>query len=86
MLEAMACGVPVAAYPVTGPVDVVVNGKTGVLDNNLEKAIQEALKLDPATCRQYALDHSWHAASEAFESYLENNSVTKQEDCKITAS
>ena len=38
MLEAMACGVPVAAYPVTGPVDVVTHGETGILDPDLRKA------------------------------------------------
>ena len=43
MLEAMACGVPVAAYPVTGPVDVVRPGVTGSLSENLEQAVAEAL-------------------------------------------
>ena len=38
LLEAMACGVPVAAYPVTGPIDVVVRGVTGVLSEDLRAA------------------------------------------------
>ena len=53
LLEAMACGVPVAAYPVTGPIDVVVNGVTGVLSEDLGTAALAALDLDrrlPRTC------------------------------------
>ena len=51
LLEALACGVPVAAYPVTGPIDVIENGTTGVLDEDLRAAALAALKLDPAQCR-----------------------------------
>jgi glycosyltransferase involved in cell wall biosynthesis len=66
MLEAMACGVPVAAYPVTGPVDVVENGVTGILDENLGRAARAALGLDPAACRAQALRHTWAAATSRF--------------------
>jgi glycosyltransferase involved in cell wall biosynthesis len=71
LLEAMACGVPVAAFPVTGPIDVVVQGKTGVLHENLRHAILEALKLDPADCIAYAKQHSWKNWTERFVSLLE---------------
>lgn len=71
LLEAMACGVPVAAYPVTGPIDVVQQGKTGVLDQDLHKAILGALKLDPADCVAYARQHSWQNWTERFVSLLE---------------
>jgi len=71
LLEAMACGVPVAAFPVTGPLDVVQNGKTGVLDADLRQAVLGALKLDPAECRAYALQHSWRNWTERFVSLLE---------------
>jgi glycosyltransferase involved in cell wall biosynthesis len=71
LLEAMACGVPVAAYPVTGPIDVVQQGKTGVLDQDLHKAILGALKLDPADCVAYAKQHSWRNWTERFVSLLE---------------
>lgn len=70
MLEAMAAGVPVAAYPVTGPLDVVRHGETGYLDDNLEKAVREALKLDPAVCVAYARSRTWSACAELLLSYL----------------
>jgi glycosyltransferase involved in cell wall biosynthesis len=71
LLEAMACGVPVAAYPVTGPIDVVQNGTTGVLDNDLRQAVLAALKLNPADCVAYARQHSWQNWTERFVSLLE---------------
>lgn len=73
MLEAMACGIPVAAYPVTGPVDVVQNGTTGILDDDLKTATLAALKLKPQDARDYAEAHSWMAASEQFFANLEKN-------------
>ena len=66
LLEAMACGVPVAAYPVTGPVDVVVPGVTGFLDENLRAAAMAALDLEPAACRDHALKYSWDACTQQF--------------------
>ena len=73
MLEAMACGVPVAAYPVTGPIDVVQQGVTGILDEDLAKAVHKALQLSPADARRYAEEHSWMAATREFYSHLECN-------------
>jgi glycosyltransferase involved in cell wall biosynthesis len=66
LLEALACGVPVAAFPVTGPIDVIENGVTGVLDEDLRTAALAALKLDPAKCRAFALAHTWDAATKQF--------------------
>lgn len=66
LLEAMACGVPVAAYPVTGPIDVVQPGVTGVLHENLREAALQALQLDSRQCRAYALEHTWEAATGQF--------------------
>lgn len=70
MLEAMACGLPVAAYPVTGPKDVIIQGETGWLDESLAVAVKRALELDPAAALVYAREHSWETACRTFEQYL----------------
>jgi glycosyltransferase involved in cell wall biosynthesis len=69
-LEAMACGLPVAAYPVTGPIDVVEDGVTGALDEDLARAAQRALLLDPSACRERALRSSWESCTREFERNL----------------
>jgi glycosyltransferase involved in cell wall biosynthesis len=66
MLEAMACGVPVAAFPVTGPIDVVTPGVTGELDQDLRRAAIKALQLDRAEIRRLALTRSWANATAEF--------------------
>lgn len=71
MLEAMAAGVPVAAYPVPGPIDVVQHGKTGSLDENLSVAMGHALSMDPTACRAYAEQFSWAHCSARFLALLQ---------------
>jgi len=66
MLEALACGVPVAAYPVTGPIDVVRDGLTGCLHEDLTRAIEGALPLRAADCRAQALEYRWENATRQF--------------------
>jgi len=64
MLEALACGVPVAAYPVTGPTDVIEDGVVGSLDDDFQRACIKALELDPGKCRQYAEQFTWRRCAE----------------------
>lgn len=70
MLEALACGVPVAAFPVTGPADVIGSSGVGVLDEDLGKAALAALQIAGARCRRHALDFSWDQVVEEFLGYL----------------
>ena len=66
MLEAMACGLPIAAYPVTGPIDVVRDGETGCLNEDLKEAALCALKLNPQDCLQQANEYTWKNATLEF--------------------
>lgn len=70
LLEAMACGTPVAAFPVVGPIDVVSDKKAGVLDDDLGKACVEALKLNRDDARAFATSQSWENATKQFEALL----------------
>ncbi len=66
MIEALACGVPVAAFPVPGPLDVIDPGVTGVMDEDLACAIAAALRLRPAACVAGASAFTWNAATAQF--------------------
>ncbi len=66
LLEALACGLPVAAYPVQGPLDVLAGCDAAVLDEDLRRAALAALRIDRGRCRAWAQLHSWRAASEQF--------------------
>ena len=70
LLEAMACGLPVAAYPVTGPLDVVGESGAGVLDEDLYIDCIQALDIPKEKARQHAERFSWPAASQQFFSNL----------------
>ncbi|MEM7250012.1 MAG: glycosyltransferase family 1 protein [Pseudomonadota bacterium] len=70
MLEAMACGVPVAAFPVTGPIDVIEQGSTGIMDDDLDVAVERALTLNPDPCIAYAASRTWANVGERFLSLL----------------
>jgi glycosyltransferase involved in cell wall biosynthesis len=69
MLEAMASGLPVAAYPVPGPLDIVDGVGVGALNDDLGLAVGEAIRVPRAACREHALKYSWTACAEMF---LEN--------------
>jgi len=66
LLEALASGVPVAAYPVHGPIDVVNGHRIGVLDEDLGCAVRKALKISRIACRDFALGFTWRACAEQF--------------------
>ncbi|HWU72685.1 MAG TPA: glycosyltransferase family 1 protein [Sphingomonas sp.] len=65
MIEALACGTPVAAYPVTGPVDVLTP-ETGAMHDDLDQAIAEALTRDRAVCRAYGQSFTWAKSAHQF--------------------
>jgi glycosyltransferase involved in cell wall biosynthesis len=66
LLEALACGVPVAAYPVCGPKDVITDPAAGVLDADLQAAALKALTLDREAARAHALNYSWENSAREF--------------------
>ena len=65
MIEALACGTPVAAYPVAGPLDVLTPA-TGVMDGDLRAAITGALRLDRTTCAAAGARFTWAASARQF--------------------
>lgn len=70
MLEANACGLPVAAYPVTGPIDVVKPGVNGALDERLEVAAARALQVPRGSCLAHARGQSWRRVAEVLLAHL----------------
>src|SRR5262245_52678892 len=65
MIEAMACGVPVAAYPVVGPIDIVTTAKVGSLEENLGRAVDIALRDGDATaCVAHARQFTWERCTD----------------------
>jgi glycosyltransferase involved in cell wall biosynthesis len=71
MLEANACGTPVAAYPVTGPIDVISNGLNGYYDQDLKNAIEKASSVDRTSCFDFADQYSWDNVAKQFLDTLE---------------
>ncbi|HJS32444.1 MAG TPA: glycosyltransferase family 1 protein [Alphaproteobacteria bacterium] len=70
LLEALACGTPIAAYPVTGPIDVIGDSDAGALDDDLRAACLKALSLPRERARAHAERFSWSAAAEEFARHL----------------
>lgn len=66
ILEALACGVPVAAFPVQGPIDVLAGTGAGALDEDLGHAVDRALAIDREVARRTAIDRSWEACTRQF--------------------
>ena len=74
-IEALACGTPVAAYPVAGPKDIIDPGLTGFLNDNLELAVRQCLTLDRAAVETASLQWTWAECWRIFEENLINCSV-----------
>lgn len=70
-LEALASGVPVAAYPVTGPKDVIADHPIGALNNDLRQACLDALNVSREECRKFALGYSWEKSARQFLSHAQ---------------
>jgi len=66
ILEALASGVPVAAFPVPGPKDIITDNGAGALDADLGRAVARALEMRAQRCREVAEQFSWRAATEQF--------------------
>jgi glycosyltransferase involved in cell wall biosynthesis len=66
LLEALASGLPVAAFPVRGPRDVIGDAPVGVLDEDLRSACLAALDISRQACVEFAADHTWEASARAF--------------------
>jgi glycosyltransferase involved in cell wall biosynthesis len=65
-LEALASGVPIAAFPVTGPKDVISDNPIGVLNEDLRVACMQALWISREACREFALRYSWENSARQF--------------------
>jgi len=78
VLEALACGVPVAAYPVQGPADIIGDSPVGAIDEDLKAGALRALQCDPKVCRTFALGFSWEACARQFVSHLEARNVFRR--------
>jgi glycosyltransferase involved in cell wall biosynthesis len=78
MIEALACGTPVAAYPVAGPLDVLTP-ETGAMDADLDVAIASALRLDRAACAAYGRGFSWETSARQFRAALEPLGLAAEE-------
>jgi glycosyltransferase involved in cell wall biosynthesis len=65
-LEALACGTPVAAFPVMGPIDVIADHPIGAIDTDLRRACLRALEMSRETCRSFALERSWENSARQF--------------------
>lgn len=70
LLEALATGTPVAAYPVTGPNDIITDPSVGALDEDLRAACLRALECDRGACRRHAETWSWDACAMQFRAAL----------------
>jgi glycosyltransferase involved in cell wall biosynthesis len=82
LLEALASGLPVAAFPVTGPRDVIGNHPVGALNEDLRIACLAAVTISPQACLEFAKRHTWETSARAF---VENITNVRAEEPKSEA-
>jgi glycosyltransferase involved in cell wall biosynthesis len=82
LLEALASGLPVAAFPVTGPRDVIGTAPVGALNDDLRAACLAALEISPQACLDFAARHTWEASARAF---VENITEIRHADARNDA-
>ena len=83
ILEALASGLPVAAHPVQGPIDIVGdNTRVGSLSDDLGEAARRALTLSPTLCRSFATGFSWEACTRQF---LTNLALPHEDEVRTLA-
>ena len=80
LLEALASGLPVAAFPVTGPRDVIGAAPVGALNEDLQAACLDALTISPQACLAFAAKHSWDASARAFVDHVNNAGLPDSRD------
>lgn len=85
LIEALASGTPVAAYPVQGPLDVIGAAPVGTLDGDLGIACQKAVSVAPEACRDFALGFSWEACARQFLANLALKDASDAEEASIAA-
>jgi glycosyltransferase involved in cell wall biosynthesis len=83
LLEALASGLPVAAFPVTGPRDVIGTAPVGVLDEDLQAACMAALNISPQACLEFAAKHTWEASARAFVDQMADISDVGPDDSAV---
>lgn len=79
LLEALASGVPVAAFPVPGPLDVIGTAPVGVLSEDLRAACLAAQHIAPEACVEFAAAHTWQASARVFVEHALNGRPMAQE-------
>jgi 1,2-diacylglycerol 3-alpha-glucosyltransferase/glucuronosyltransferase len=84
-LEALASGVPIAAFPVTGPRDVIANNPIGVLNDDLRVACMQALWISRESCREFALRYSWENSARQFIAHARKVAIGAVDDSEVPA-
>lgn len=85
IIEALACGVPVAAFPVAGPRDIIGQARVGVLSEDLRQAAMSALTIDREACRRHARDFTWERSADQFLANIAEARVRAGHQSRLSA-